>query len=140
MIPHPYERLLKYPGMRPHDQVIWEQFILNHPNAFHTVYYDVHLGNPADDPDKEMEMRANGGWDVSQWCVDVIGVADNYTAVIEVKPGARAGALGQAIAYRALLADEGLIKGNTVPMVLTDELLPVTMRAAQLLGVHLLVP
>lgn len=140
MKPYPYERLIKYPGMRPLDQIIWEQYIIKHPHAFHTVYYDIHIGEPSTDKREETEMRRTGAWEVSQWCVDVIGVSDDLTAVIEVKPAARASAIGQALAYRALLVEANMLSGNVVPMILTDELLPITERACRLLGVHVLVP
>lgn len=140
LIAYPYERQTRYPGLRPNDQVIWEEFIRKYPDQFDHVYYDLHLGKPTADEIEASEMHLNGAWDVTQWCIDVVGVQNGVTWIIEVKPNALAGALGQALAYEALAQAEGLVVGPSVPVVLTDTLSPITEEAAKLLGVTVLVP
>ena len=135
LLQFPYKPMHKYPGMRPKDVAVWERFMTANPDAFVEVYYDAHVGDPVSAPELHDEMRASGAFDVCQWCVDVIARAPNITYVIEVKPNAGAGALGQALAYTKLLQREGRIPVNSVPVVLTDNISPILQEAARLLGV-----
>ncbi len=135
-----YERLANYPGLRPRDIVIWEQFIRQFPDQYDAVCYDVIIGDPTRPGDDERSMKAGGAYQVLQWRVDIIAkVADRYT-IIEVKPDALGGAIGQVLTYKALLVDEGRIQPNASCLVLTDSMSPITERAARLLGVTILVP
>lgn len=139
-IRQPYKLLQKYDGMGPNDEVIWDSFIMANPSAFDFVYYNVHIGRPTDDPVIEQTMRRNGSWEVSQWCVDVLAFASGKPYVIEVKPNAGAGALGQALSYTRLLQAEGFIGEDAQPIVVTDNLSPITEQAALQLGVIVAVP
>jgi hypothetical protein len=139
-IRQPYKLFPKYPGLRPRDEVIWDDFIDKNPSAFEYVYYNVHLGEPASTDRDKLEMQQNGSYEVSQWCVDVLAYADNVPYVIEVKPDAGAGSLGQALAYREILIAEGRITPNAVSVVLTNQISPITEHAAKLLGIILLTP
>ena len=139
-VPHEYDRLAKYPGIRPHDAAIWEEFIRSRPDYYDFVYYDVKIGRPRVDGMSEQEMKWSGAWDVAQWRVDVIGQGPYGIDIIEVKPGALAGAIGQTLAYRALLQHEGLIPDDANCKVLTDQLVPITEQAGKLLGVEIIVP
>ena len=134
----PYEKMAKYPGMRPRDVVLWERFIDKFPDMFNSVVYDAHVGDPAAAPEKHDEMRASGAFDVCQWCVDVIAKEGENVFVIEIKPNAGAGALGQALAYRKLLAHEGRIPRNAAPVVITDAITPILRAAAAALSVQLI--
>lgn len=135
-----YELKHKYRGMRPLDEIIWDEFVHRHRGEFEMVWYNVHIGDPARDDDERRMMKDNGAYDVSCWCVDVLAKSGDQFYVIEIKPDARAGALGQALAYKAILEAEGKIPPGSVPVVLTDNLHPITEQAAQLLGVQILVP
>ena len=136
----PYRLIDKYPGMRPRDEVIWDEFVRLNPSAFDYVYYDVHMGEPTSDPREKQRMLANGSYEVSQWCVDALAIAGEVEHVIEIKPNAGAGALGQALAYVKLLQAEGRVSDKAVPVVLTDVLSPITEQAAKALGVIVIVP
>ena len=126
--------------MRPKDVVIWDQFIHNNPDTFLRVWYDVHIGDPVGKNTDHKEMHASGMYDVSCWCVDVVAEASNNFWIIEIKPDALAGALGQALAYTALLEKQNLFHKPIVPVVLTDSISPITLEAAGLLKVGLLTP
>ena len=39
-----YGKLSKYPHMKPEDVAIWERFLLDYPEYFDTVDYDVSVG------------------------------------------------------------------------------------------------
>lgn len=135
----PYRIQHRYAGLRLRDEVIWDAFILANPSAFVSVAYDVHVGEPCTDAKERARMTATGAYEVSQWCVDVLAWDGKREYVIEVKPNAGAGALGQALAYRELLVLEGRVSPQAVPAVLTDIISPITKQAAQLLGVLLLI-
>lgn len=135
-----YEVMNKYPGMRPQDEVLWDSFVMLHPDEFETVYYDYHIGNPATNPAMEKDMRQSGSFDVSQWDIDALALDGTQWYVVEIKPNALAGALGQALAYTALLKTEDAMFKNAQPMVITDTISPITEQAAKLLGVKLIIP
>ncbi len=132
---YPYEKLPKYPGMRPADVWIWERFIDQAPKMFATVQYDVHIGDPCTDQIAHDAMRASGSFEVSQWCVDVIAIQNKVPWIIEIKPDARAQAIGQVLAYRALLMHEGRVSTNSHMLIITDNASPITKKAAELLDV-----
>jgi hypothetical protein len=137
---YPYEWLHKYPGMRPKDVAIWDAFLVQHPDAFFRVWYDVHLGDPVQvEADREEQLKS-GMYDVARWCVDVL--ADDGTGfwAIEIKPNAGAGALGQALGYAALLNKEHVFDRPVRPAVLTDNVAPITQQAAELLKVVVFTP
>jgi len=139
-VAYPYKSLHKYPGMRPRDVAIWDQFIINHPGAFERVWYDVHVGDPVDDPRKDDEMRKSGMFDVSCWCIDVVAETRASIYIIEVKPNALAGALGQALAYTKFAKRLNMTNKPLIPVVLTDNISPITLQAAEMLRVILLTP
>lgn len=139
-IAQPYKLLDKYPGIRPRDEVVWDSFIMANPTAFERVWYNVHIGDPALTDDERDHMRRTGMYDVSQWLVDVVAQVDDKFYVIEVKPNAGAGALGQAQAYAKILEAEGKLPAGSIPMVVTDAASPITFHAAKLLGVMLCIP
>ncbi|MCI0619653.1 hypothetical protein L0Y40_01290 [Candidatus Wolfebacteria bacterium] len=125
----------RYPGMRPKDEALWDEFVNNNRDAFDDCYYDVHIGEPEADPRKKSAMLATGMYEVSQWCVDVVARSGDAIYVIEIKPDAGPGALGQALAYKKLLVLEGKVPKNAIPLVLTDSISPILQKAADELGV-----
>lgn len=135
----PYRLVNKYPGMSINDEVIWDSFVMQNPHAFKSVMYHVPVGRPTDDPREEIQMKKSGAWDVGVWRVDVLADDGEKDYVIELKPSAKAGALGQVLAYKKLLAESGVIGEDAVPLVITDNISPITQRAAELLGVILIV-
>ena len=130
----------KYPGMRPKDVAIWDEFIINNPNAFERVWYNVALGNPATTSEEHKRMVDTGMYGVSQWRIDVVALKAMHFYVIEVKPNAMAGALGQALAYSHMVVRDYGVDVPVHPVVLTDDIAPITLEAANLLGVALLTP
>lgn len=137
---YPYKTLTKYPGMRPRDVAIWDTFLLNHPGRFFRVWYDVHMGDPVGAEHDHEEMCNNGMYDVSRWCVDVIAEDAEAFYIIEIKPDAKAGALGQALAYKKILDREVGFAKPSHAVVLTDSIGPITLQAAELMGVALITP
>lgn len=130
----------KYPGLRPHDMALWDMLLLSHPGLFKEVWYNIKLGDPVtQERDREIMLRT-GMYDVSSWVVDVLARDEENYYVIEIKPDAKAGAIGQALAYKALLESEYTFTAPLYPVVLTDDIGPITQTAAQLLGVTVMTP
>lgn len=135
---HPYKSMTKYPGLRPNDEALWDQLLIEQPGLFDEVWYNVKLGDPVAIEDQRRTMKAVGMYDVSCWVVDIIARKGDVLYVIEAKPDAKAGALGQALAYSKLLPLEYNVEYRIVPTVLTSDPSPITDSAATLLGVFIL--
>ncbi len=141
LIPQPYGLLNKYAGMRAGDEVIWDQFVKNHPDFFLSVWYNVPLGDPYPDAEKAVEARANGAYEVSQWRIDVLGETADAFVVIEIRPHADARAIGNVIAYSKLLEKEWeVVKPVVGIIILTDKISPILETAAKLCKVQVMVP
>ena len=140
LTPKPYGHLNKYPGMRMGDEVIWDEFVKNHPDFFLSVWYNVPLGEPFPDEDAAIEAAANGALEVSQWRIDVLGETADTFVVIELRPHADARAIGNVIAYSKLFEKEWEPVKPVVQMILTDQISPIMETAAALCHVRLMVP
>ena len=131
----PYKLLHKYPGMRPKDEVIWDKYIQAHPGIFDSCFYNVPVGDPAHNNFERAEMKFNGGFGVTQWRVDVVAIRDGLQYVIEVKPYADTHAIGEVLAYRALLIAEGKIRPDARAMIITDNASQILLQVSTLLGI-----
>lgn len=140
LVPQPYGLLNKYAGMRAGDEVIWDEFVKNHPDFFLSCWYNVPLGEPYKEETEIAAAHANGAWEVSQWRIDVLGETPDAFVVIELRPHADARAIGNAIAYSKLLEKEWELVKPVVPMILTDKMTPIMEQAAALCRVRVMVP
>ena len=121
-----YEKLAKYPHLRPEDVLIWERFIDKYPEQYLEVDYDVKVGTgrnyssyPRDLITKDLEY-------LSKKRIDVVGYTSDEIHIIEVKPSAGPSALGQVISYRDLFEIEVATELLIVPMIITNEEMPDT--------------
>lgn len=137
---HPYVSLAKYPGMRPNDVVLWEQLLINKPHAFGWCWYNVPIGDPVCFEEWRHEYDQNGMYGVGCWRVDVVAHDGRAYYAVEIKPNAMAGALGQSMAYAKILEKTHLQGHKVFPLVLTDDISPITAEAAALLGVAIMTP
>ena len=114
----------------------WDKFIQQMPGAFDSVFYNVPVGDPARNDAERDEMRYNGGFGVTQWRVDVVGIKDGKQYIIEIKPFVDTHAIGEVLAYKALLIKEGKIKADAIPLIITDNASVILIQACGMLGVH----
>jgi hypothetical protein len=134
------EKLPKYPHMRPKDVSIWDAYLDAHASDFLRCWYDVKIGEPIIPKIQVDEVTKQDWWDLSRWAIDVVAEDKNVYYVIEIKPNANAKALGQCLAYAKLLEEKWRTAKPMLPVVITDEINPITAKAAAYMGVELWTP
>lgn len=90
----------KYPHFTEEDKKIWERFILDFPEYFHSVDYDVRVSRGADIFPGTPEPLARDIAALSPLRIDVVGYKDNLTTIVEIKPEFDIKAIGELITYR----------------------------------------
>lgn len=119
--------------MKPLDVAIWERYIAQNPDAYKTVQYDVPVGST---PDFDTTVNPETGGDNAfnyRRKIDVVGHTDEHIDIIEIKPRAGSGALGQVRSYKSLYERDYGPKKNVRAVVITDERTPdIDMLAAEL--------
>lgn len=127
-----------YPHMARHDAAIWERFLAEFSLMFARFAYDVALGgvlHPGDDADLVDRL----GFQYATACkVDAVGERAEDVWIIEVKPDAHAGAVGQALVYWTLAGLDKFTTKPLVPVVVTNRASADIKAAAEALGVTLL--
>lgn len=119
-----YEKGNWYPHMSEVDKILWEKFIEKHPNAYNSVQYDFHVGDPP-----PFNTLMDDGEDLNQdklyrLRIDALGHIRGNVDVIEIKPNASPSTIGQIKGYKALYAREGLTKGIIGMVIITDKIRP----------------
>lgn len=94
-----YEKLAYYPHMKPADVHLWNKFIDEHPDFFETCDYDVSVGEGVIAGDIENDIYARDFQQLTQKKIDVVGYKGRDVWIVEVKPNAGSGAMGQIITY-----------------------------------------
>ncbi|MGH8908598.1 MAG: hypothetical protein ACRD0K_19390 [Egibacteraceae bacterium] len=128
----------RYPHMAKHDARIWEAFLDQYGGNFLAISYDVALGGsvlPGDSLPEDERL----GWQYSTaFKIDAVAQQENQVWIIEVKPGASASAIGQALCYTILAEDDSLSPLPLIPTVVTDRASADIKRCAEALGVQLI--
>lgn len=132
----PYQKLKKYPHLRPEDVVIWERFIEMYPDFFERVNYDVRCGEGRSYPLVEDEKILHDIQGLSKLRIDVVGFRAKERWVIELKPRAGASAIGQVMCYANLFKDLCAADTKITMAVITDEAVPDIERIAASFGVR----
>jgi hypothetical protein len=124
---YPYGRLGSYAHMKPRDIAIWERFIDEYPDAFEKCEYDVFVGDPPafntlwdNDEDKNQDA-------LYRLKIDVLGHSPGRMDIVEVKPEAGPGAIGQLEGYYKLFMRD-MAAGATVGKVLVTDMERPNMR------------
>ena len=134
----PFKKLGKYPHMKPADILIWERFIEAHPDAYDSVQYDLGVGLLP--PFEVIVVAETGGSDAELYLrkIDVVGFKDGVVDVIELKPNAGPGAVGQ-VEHNAFLYKNFVDKGSAPNAVLiTDDFKPDVLLFATSKGVKII--
>jgi len=99
---YPFEKLIKYPHLKPIEVSIWERFIEKYPDFFTSVDYDVKVGTPRGYKDYPDDTYKKGLQELSLKRIDAIGYKNDEISIIEIKPSADLEAFGQLIGERDL--------------------------------------
>lgn len=101
-----FQKLAKYPHMKPEDVAVWERFIAQNPAFFETVSYDVPCGRGAEvNPDHPEEIQRDHTI-LTQKKIDVVGFNGNIATVVEIGPIADMRKLGQILTYYELFTTD----------------------------------
>ena len=134
-----YERRTWYDNLREGETAIWNRFIDREPDAFDEVIYNLHVGQGAAIPEGTEDAIARDFRMLTQYKIDVVGFKGNTTSIIEIKPYAGAGAIGQLLTYAELYKKDVDPAARPRLIVLTDRLRPDTERAAKELNIEIVV-
>lgn len=120
----PPEKLLRYPHMFPLDIAIWERFLDEYGLLYKGFKYDVKVGRGTDPIGKVPEHYARMQRELSRYRIDAVGLREDRIEVLEVKPNASAGALGQVITYLQLFVKDYPQDLPVVGGIVTDRVRP----------------
>lgn len=117
-----YKLMNKYPHMSKADSEIWNRFITKYPDMFTQVQYDFHVGDAP-----PFNTLTDDGEDLNQDMlyrkrIDVLGYKDDKVFIIELKPNAGLGTIGQVKGYKMLFDDEKWSNKESIPMIVTDSM------------------
>lgn len=119
-----YKLLSKYPHLNKYDAAIWNRFIVDYPDKFLRVDYDVVVGKTRKDATELKEEWQRNRDYLGKYKIDVVGYTENSIYIIEIKPKAAAKALGQIIMYDYLYQRDYKPQKQTIATIITDELMP----------------
>lgn len=117
-----YEKLSKYPHMKPEDIAVWERFLIAKPDFFERVDYDYKVGEGAPQAPTLPENIARDGKILTQKKVDVVGYKGDDTTIVELKPIADMRALGQILSYFQLYISTESLTGDVFKLVIAGEI------------------
>jgi len=129
-----------YPHMLNEDRDIWTKFLEKAEFEIDRVWYDVHcgLGIPVPGGTGSMEYKISQG--VTRKRIDVVCAVKNEIWIVEIKPHANMGALGQIITYEKLIRQEYVLTGKIVPVILCWTVDPDVAATLAAIGVRILHP
>lgn len=109
-----------YPHMSKADRAIWERFILKYVDAYDSMQYDLHVGDPPpfntlmdDDEDKNQDM-------LYRLRIDAVGYTDMEIHTIEIKPNAGPSTIGQVKSYKTLYERDEQPRLPVRAVIITD--------------------
>ena len=113
-----------FPHLMPLEVPIWMRFLASTDIEFISFRYDVHLGGGAPVDPSWPEWLVKQVAAVSRKRVDVTGETADAIWIIEIKPRAGMGALGQLLAYEQLYLAEFRPVKNIVKLALCERVEP----------------
>jgi len=96
----PREKLRKFPHMMPNDIAIWERFLIQNPDRFYKIEYDVRVGKGRGTSKDFPDWKNNLSLALTRFRIDAIGWTGLLPTIIEVKPYIQLSGLGQLKGYK----------------------------------------
>ena len=116
-----FKPLLRYPHLAKNEVQIWDRFIKQNPEWAERADYDVPCGEhdilPADTPQHTKE-----DWDyLRSWKIDVVAYKGRIPFIIEVRPRANLGAIGEIVSKATMFMEEHPEFSEVEPIIITDQ-------------------
>lgn len=128
-----------YPNMSRRDAPLWERYLRLYAHQWQGFAYNVALGGlEVTDPEASDAERIGWRYNTAEK-IDVVANRGDEHWIIECKPNARAGAVGQVLCYKLLADREPWTSLPTVPCVLTDNMSPDVRWFAEQVGVEVII-
>jgi len=124
-----------YRHMLKEDAKVWTRFLMENPNQFSHVWYDVHVGRAIEMDRRSPEWLQTMADGISRKRIDVVAQKGTNFHIIEIKPVMDMTAFGQALTYSKLFRAEFRDRGPVLPMVICDVQGPDVPNIAQEFGV-----
>lgn len=119
---YPYKIMAWYPHMGAQDAAIWSRFIAQYPDLFEKVWYDLPVGSGAPIPDGTAPHMERDWQILTKYKCDVVAFDDVGPTIIEIKPRAGLGSIGQIIGYDLLYQEYVDKKARPNLVIVTDSL------------------
>jgi hypothetical protein len=127
-----------YPHLSADEIKIWERYIASPENKFEHFDYDVRVGTPVTVPEGVPPNIATDAELLSLKRIDAIGWKDGKPTCVEIKTYAGFKALGQAIGYPILFAQQRQLKEIPNSLIITNHLLSDMAEIYNLAGINYL--
>ncbi len=112
-----------YPHLSADEIKIWEKFLSSPDNKFEHFDYDVRVGTPVTVPEEIPKNIADDAQLLSLKRIDAVGWKMGKPTCIEIKNYAGFKALGQAIGYPILFAQQRSLKEIPDSLIITNHLI-----------------
>ena len=113
-----------YPHMYHNDIKIWKRFIAKFGKDYQRFEYDVKVGSGTGDIRGRRDAFSRMQQILSLYRIDVLALRSENIEIIEVKPRATAGAIGQVLTYRELFIRDNQPTQPVIPTIVTDYEMP----------------
>lgn len=115
-----FEPLVHYPHLAKNEVEIWDRFVRKNPEWAEEADYDVTCGEhdtlPEDTP-----QHTRDDWNyLRSWKIDAVCYKAGLTYIIEVRPRAGLGAIGEVISKAMMYMDEHENISEVEPVLITD--------------------
>ena len=101
-----YKQLVKYPHLKPADELTWGFFLTKYPQAYESVDYDLALGEMPEHAAEAEKLGIAGAEKLFMYKADVIGYRIERIDIIEIKQKATPSAIGQILLYKKIYDEE----------------------------------
>ena len=116
-----YGPLVHYPHLAAKEVVLWDRFIKNFPDYAEEADYDVTCGEK-DVLASDVPEYSRKDWEyLRSWKIDVVVIKGGGLYVIEVRPRAGLGAIGEILSKATMFQEEHPEIPEVEPVLITDE-------------------
>ena len=116
----PFKPLLKYPHLFAKEVEIWDRFVKANPLWAEEADYDVVCGEATKVPSDSPQYHKDNANYLSKWKIDVVAIKGNLRYIIEVRPYAGLGAIGEIISKATMFQEEHPDLPEVEPVIITD--------------------